>query len=364
MKRWAIRNAATFNVCSEYDINMKSEKTFAASGYASADIQLFRDLDGIDKLIGDFPVRQFADEEKIPAVVDGDALLYIVLQGALSVSMQGVQADRADAPEISGDVLPGECVGEFSVLGGERRGVHISAIRRTDALVIDAARLWKLIDKLDGFARKLLMLRSFAAASNGRPPGEMRGNLNDNASMTDCRIGSRLRNREWLDRHLTEMTDRAHAADEPLSMLMINLDADKSGEPPDGVDANEAFRLAGDIIVDSLRPTDFAVQYDTNEIAVLLPSANVQGAITVAQRLSECINRADVPADKRKRPLRVIASFGVACLAPQQSGGELIGVSVAALDRAKRAVKTVPRTGPKFRKTEKSGVKNEIAVQS
>ena len=35
---------------------MSSDTVFGASGYASADIHLFRDIAGMDRLLADFPV--------------------------------------------------------------------------------------------------------------------------------------------------------------------------------------------------------------------------------------------------------------------------------------------------------------------
>jgi diguanylate cyclase len=322
---------------------MKSDTTFGASGYASADIHIFRDAVDIDKSIADFPVFQFAAGETVPAIVDGDAILYVVLMGALKVSMHVAHTDVAGAtPEVGREVLPGDCVGEFSVLGGERRGVSISATQHSDVLVIDAAGLWKLIDESSGFARKLLALRSSGARAF-YPQFGGQELLGKHHSMIDS--GSGLQNRAWLDEHLVSMTNEAQETNTPFSMLMISLDyADSFIDSYGHLAEEEVLRMTCRVIVDSLRPTDFAVRYGDNELAVLLPDASVQGANMVAQRLSECMKKTVVFADMREPLPHITASFGVACLDPKQTERDLVGASIDALDRAKRAGKSVVST--------------------
>ncbi|MEB0284770.1 cyclic nucleotide-binding domain-containing protein, partial [Sphingomonas sp. 10B4] len=57
--------------------------------------------------------------------------------------------------------LPGECVGEISVLDEEIHSATISALVDSDLLVLEAEILWRLIDESNGVARNLLQLLSF-----------------------------------------------------------------------------------------------------------------------------------------------------------------------------------------------------------
>lgn len=310
---------------------MKSETTFGASAYASADIHLFRDAIGIDRLLADFAVFQVEPGEILPAIVDGNALLYVVLTGVLSATMQVTPADIAlGVAEISVAVFPGECVGAGSVMGGERRGVSIVATQPTEVLVIDGAGLLKLIDGSNGFAHRLLALQSSNARASGQQEME-----DDFLSMMGNDSG--LQDRAWLEEHLAAMTAQAQETNKPVSMLMISLDyIDHLVEWYDSSAAEEALDMTCGLIIESLRPTDFTVRYSDNELAVLLPAANAEGATTVAQRLSERMKTTVVFSDRRK-PMPMSASFGVACLAPHQNERDLIGASTAALMRARRA---------------------------
>ena len=310
---------------------MKSETTFGASAYASADIHLFRDAIGIDRLLADFAVFQVEPGEILPAIVDGNALLYVVLTGVLSATMQVTPADIAlGVAEISVAVFPGECVGAGSVMGGERRGVSIVATQPTEVLAIDGAGLLKLIDGSNGFAHRLLALQSSNARASGQQEME-----DDFLSMMGNDSG--LQDRAWLEEHLAAMTAQAQETNKPVSMLMISLDyIDHLVEWYDSSAAEEALDMTCGLIIESLRPTDFTVRYSDNELAVLLPAANAEGATTVAQRLSERMKTTVVFSDLQQ-PLPLSASFGVACLVPHQHERDLISASAAALMRAKSA---------------------------
>ena len=308
---------------------MNRGTTFGESGYAIADIQLFRDAEGIENLLADFPVFHVATGEVVPAIVDGNALLYVVLKGALTVSMSAAQAEAA----MGSRVLPGECVGEFAVLGGERRGVYIAAAEASDVLAIDAATLLRLIDESSGFARKLLAMRvesaysSIASASSEADADEF-----DFDSLFNTNSG--LLDRSWLDNNLPRMTVEAQRGNASFSILMISLDyLDHFSASFGASKVEEALRLTCEVIVGALRPTDFVARFNEKQLVVLLPAANAQGAMLVARRLYERMRKTAIVAESCE-PMQLIASFGIACIAPNQQG-DLIGASNAALSRAK-----------------------------
>ncbi|HSY27535.1 MAG TPA: diguanylate cyclase, partial [Burkholderiaceae bacterium] len=229
---------------------------------------------------------------------------------------------------------PGECVGAGSVMGGERRGVSIIATQPTEVLAIDGAGLLKLIDGSNGFAHRLLAMQSGNAQALGQQSSQKEM---DDDFLSMMGNGSGLQDRAWLEEHLAAMTTQAQETNKPVSMLMISLDyIDNLIEWYDSSAAEEALDMTCGLIIDSLRPTDFTVRYSDNELAVLLPAANAEGAATVAQRLSERMKTTVVFSDRRK-PLPMAASFGIACLAPHQNERDLIGASTAALMRARRA---------------------------
>ncbi len=298
---------------------MSSDRVFGASGYASADIHLFRDIAGMDRLLADFPVLRLQAGDSLPAIVDGNAQLYAVLRGALRASAQaGADGER--------EALAGECVGEFSVMGGERRGLRIVATCAAEVLAIDAAGLMALIGESTGFAHKLLALR--ASQATAVPHAE-------DPFLLGPDFDSGVRDRAWFDQNLAHLVRQAQRANAPLSMLMIHLDyVDRFAQSYGAAAVEEARGMTCNAIVAALRPSDFMARYSDNALAVLLPATAAENAALVAQRLRERMKKTAIMADRREA-LPLMASFGVASLAPGQDERDLIGASAAALARAR-----------------------------
>ncbi|MGZ3237531.1 MAG: GGDEF domain-containing protein, partial [Burkholderiaceae bacterium] len=100
---------------------------------------------------------------------------------------------------------------------------------------------------------------------------------------------------------------------------------------------DEALKAAANVLIDTLRPRDFAVRYGGEELMVILPNTNLKASMIVAERLCEQMRQAIVFADMHKPLPHITASFGVATLAPEQDAEMLIATADAALYRAKDA---------------------------
>jgi diguanylate cyclase (GGDEF)-like protein len=261
--------------------------------------------------------------------------LYIVLRGALSV----MHADAMSAGErATAKVLPGECVGELSVLDESGGSDSMCALEESTLLVIDAERLWRLIDESNGVARNLLRLLSFRVrAANAQLRRRHKvGEFYRQLSMVDGLTN--LYNRAWLDENLQAMVNAAHAAGEPLSVIMIDIDRFKQFNDEHGHQCgDEALRAAAKTIAGALRPFDCAARYGGEELIVLLPATNLDAAAMVAQRLCEQLRESVVFADMRKPLPHMTASFGVAALTAGQDAQALVACADAALYRAKEA---------------------------
>ena len=313
---------------------MKQICTFGTSSYRISDLQLLRDSDdeaAIAKLLAACPVVQVASGE---VVADASrARLYIVLRGALAVAAD-TRTGMADGTVSK--VLPGESVGEQSVLDEETNLSSISALEDSELLVIEAELVWKLIDESNALARNLLRLLSFRirAANAQLRRRQKLGEFYRQLSMIDGLTG--LYNRAWLNDLLPTMIATAHGAGTPLALIMIDLDHFKNFNDQHGhLAGDEALRAAAHVLSGALRPTDFAVRYGGEEMMVLLPDTNSKVALLVAERLCERMQNAVVFADMRAPLPHITASLGVASLRPGQDDEALIAVADAALYRAK-----------------------------
>lgn len=316
---------------------MEQFTTFAASRYTLNDLQLFRGTtqQSVAPLLADCPVVRVTEGEVVSSPKNRGGHLYVVLRGALSV----MHADAIGSVDsAAGKVLPGECSGELSVLDENGRSDSMYALQESELLVIDAERLWRLIDESNGVARNLLRLLSFRVrAANAQSRRRQKvGEFYRQLSLVDGLTG--LYNRTWLNETLPTLVNAAHASSEPLSILMIDIDHFKQFNDQYGHQCGDnALRAAARAIGNVLRPTDFAARYGGEELTVILPATAQEAALAVAQRLCEQVRKAVVFADMHKPLPHITASFGVAMLAAGQDAEALVATADAALYRAKQA---------------------------
>ena len=309
--------------------------TFGAFPYPFNDVQLFHDCDPalLLQALASCPVMRLQAGEEIAE--RAQASLYIVLSGALAVNADSI-GGMADGTVSR--ILPGESVGEQSVLEDSPNLSSISAVSDTELLVIEAERVWKLIEQSNSLARNLLRLLSFRvrAANALLRRRKQVGEFYRQLSMNDGLTG--LYNRAWLNDMLPKMVATAHRAGTPLALLMIDLDHFKNFNDTHGhLTGDDALRAAAGVISAALRPSDFAVRYGGEEMMVLLPDATAPLAALVAERLCTRMREAKVFGDMRLPLPHLTASFGVAVLGSGMSDHDLVAAADAALYRAKES---------------------------
>lgn len=316
---------------------MEQFTTFGASGYSVAGLQLFHGtaLDSVAAAIAHCPVARIAAGATLKDAKDTGARLYVVLRGALSVMHAEAQAGHTESSTFK--VLPGECIGELSVLDGEASSDQVTALMDSDVLLIDSETLWKLVDDSNGVARNLLRLLSFRVrAANAQLRRRQKvGEFYRQLSLLDSLTG--LQNRTWLNEHLPAIIENAHLINSPLSVIMIDLDEFKHFNDTHGhVSGDHALQVAAKVISAALRPSDFAARFGGEEMIVILPATPQKSALLVAQRLCERMRHAVVFSEIHKPLPHITASFGVATLEPGQHAEALISAADAALYRAKQ----------------------------
>jgi diguanylate cyclase (GGDEF)-like protein len=306
---------------------------FGASRYTIRDLELFRDADtpAVAALLAACPIVSVAQGEPVE---DGlRARLYVVLSGSL-----GVQPATAAGDSEVQHVLPGESVGEQSVLDDAANLDAISALEASELLVIEPALVWRLIDEANGVARNLLRLLSFRirAANALLRRRQKLGEFYRQLSMNDGLTG--LYNRAWLNDMLPKLVARSRQDGSPLSLVMIDLDYFKRFNDTHGHMAGDtALATAAAVIRGALRPSDFAVRYGGEELMAILPNTNRTLAVMVAERLCGRMREAVVFDDMRIALPHVTGSFGVASLMPGQDERTLVEAADEALYRAKQA---------------------------
>lgn len=114
---------------------------------------------------------------------------------------------------------------------------------------------------------------------------------------------------------------------QPLSLIMLDIDHFKRVNDTHGHDAGDAaLRFLADLLRDELRGVDTAARYGGEEFAVILPQANLEGALIVAERLRSRLETTEVPGIGH-----ITASFGLSTFPLHATSRDQL---VTAADRA------------------------------
>jgi diguanylate cyclase (GGDEF)-like protein len=148
-----------------------------------------------------------------------------------------------------------------------------------------------------------------------------------------------LPNRRVAEGALETELSRAGRFDEPLAMIMSDLDDfkqinDRWGHPFGDVVLRE-FAAA---LTDSIREIDLAGRWGGEEFAVVLPGTDLEGGVILAERIRDNLRKRIVLAPDGER-VEVTASFGVAAYPDSRSKDALVGAADTALYEAKRGGK-------------------------
>lgn len=149
-------------------------------------------------------------------------------------------------------------------------------------------------------------------------------------SVTDPLTG--LLNRRYMQARLEEEIKRSNRHGFPMSFIMLDVDDFKSYNDTFGHPAgDEALKLVGHVIRETLRGADVASRYGGEEFAILLPQTPINEAVAIAERIRSNIENTSFPHRK------VTTSIGVAtCTAELCAAGPMVEAADKALYEAKR----------------------------
>ncbi|WP_058554975.1 GGDEF domain-containing protein [Thiohalocapsa sp. ML1] len=163
---------------------------------------------------------------------------------------------------------------------------------------------------------------------------------------TDTLTG--VNNMRAFNQALARLERRARALDEPLSLLMIDIDNLKAINDQHGHDAGSAaIRSVANAIKASVRANDIVARYGGDEFAVLLPSASEEAARHAGERLLKRI--ASCPLELPTGRISVSVSIGLATF-PVMAGDveDLLNHADKALYASKQAGRNRMSSYPGF----------------
>jgi diguanylate cyclase (GGDEF)-like protein len=149
-----------------------------------------------------------------------------------------------------------------------------------------------------------------------------------------------LSNHRRFQEALAAELERARRFDTGIGLVMLDVDNFKQVNDTYGHQVGDrVLQEVARVLRTESREVDEPARYGGEELAVILPAADLEGAFGLAERVRTGIQAIEVPIDGGD-PLRVTASFGVAAL-PESAldQGSLIAAADAALYTAKRAGK-------------------------
>jgi diguanylate cyclase len=155
-------------------------------------------------------------------------------------------------------------------------------------------------------------------------------------SLTDPLTG--LGNRKYFDRMIDQAVQNALANNEPLSLLMFDIDHFKSFNESYGhLTGDQVLRLVGMSLKQTIKGQDITARYGGEEFAVVLPNTALRQALTVADHIRRAVMAKELKKKSTGEILgRVTISVGVSMLKPGDDTDSLIERADACLYAAKR----------------------------
>jgi len=146
-----------------------------------------------------------------------------------------------------------------------------------------------------------------------------------------------LYNRRYLDDALDRELHRAERSGKPVSLVMIDIDHFKRFNDKFGHDAGDlVLGTLGAAITKSIRPSDIACRYGGEELAIVLPEANLECARGRVEQLRLAIRDTNLIHRGQTLPVPT-ASFGVAAYPTNgMNPADLLKAADQALYRAKQ----------------------------
>lgn len=258
--------------------------------------------------------------------------VYLLLSGVLSVHFGSL-----DSPEIR-ELTKGVSVGEMSIIDGTPPSAYVIAKEASRVFPIHREVLHKLVSDTSPVAGNLLRLLTQWLKDNTQRIMKDRTQiweLTDHANV-DALTG--LYNRRWLDNALVRLHAQAIKGEQPLCILVIDVDHFKKYNDTQGhLGGDQALIAMGEVLKTTVRPYDFATRYGGEEFLVILPNTILDEGIAAAERIRQSVEKKGITSAEGIPLPGITISIGLAMNKPDSTPQSLIAAADAQLYRAKEA---------------------------
>jgi diguanylate cyclase (GGDEF)-like protein len=301
-------------------------------------LELFHGVspDDVQALLQECDRQDIEPGETILAPGSKNEYVYLVLSGQLHVHV-----GAEDGPVVA-TMDVGSCAGEMSIIEDRDPSAYVIGAEASHLLVIHQSVLWKMVDASHEFAKNLLVVLSERVRSHNQFIAESIGDIRkfERNATTDALTG--LSNRHAMEEVFPREVNRCVTDDQPISMIMVDVDGFKYFNDRFGhVAGDRVLSAVAKILQIQFRPRDRLVRYGGDEFAALLPGVNETEALAVAERARQAVSGDTDDSEDSLIQIPVRVSMGVAQLKPNGTFQSLLRDADQALYRAKDAGRNV-----------------------
>jgi diguanylate cyclase (GGDEF)-like protein len=309
--------------------------TAMSQGIERQELENLRLLDGVDidrvlPLLRDCPVIELQRGDALITAGQINHHIYIILSGRLLVQLH----DNSEYPVAILDA--GESVAEISIIDRQPTSAHVFADLPTRVLRISEDALWNICELCHGFAYNLLRVLAQRLRSGNTVIHKIHELLREYEYDATIDPLTGLYNRRWLDGMMWRIMQRCAGNDQPLTVLMIDVDNFKRFNDSHGhLAGDHALHTVARTLLEYLRPEDLVTRYGGEELLVLSPGSSIADAMQIASRLRKAVAEKPIRLGRGESLPPVTISIGIAPMTATDTQETLINKTDQALYRAK-----------------------------
>lgn len=150
---------------------------------------------------------------------------------------------------------------------------------------------------------------------------------------------TKIANRKSFDEGLDAAVTHAEAVDDPLCLMIIDIDHFKNFNDTYGHQTgDQVLRLVAMTLKSNIKGKDLAARYGGEEFVAILPSTDLEGAVIVAENIRKAIQAKELLKRSTNEKLgRITASFGISAYRVGDTSASMIERADQCLYAAKHA---------------------------
>ncbi|WP_160285904.1 GGDEF domain-containing protein [Pseudomonas knackmussii] len=289
-------------------------------------LRLFQNVAGasLECLLKDFRACELEQGEVLLSPFNRNNYLYMVMSGQLKVYLGSLDNSPVSTLEV------GECAGEISFIDHDHPSAYVVATEPTTVLRLHREALLSLFQRSPELMQNLLAM----LCERVREGNRIILNTEQNANI-DTLTG--LFNRRWLEHVFDRESTRCAFNEQPLSLLMLDVDHFKDYNDRHGHLAGDyALCLVAHTLRGQLRPKDSMARFGGEEFVILLPEVASDEARRIGERLRLSLEQIGSFYSPLGVQPGVTVSLGLAQMRNQESLPNLLLRADGALYQAKQ----------------------------